>query len=873
MSSARKLSRELSYSPEGSFEYTALQFAVRRNSLEQVKYLIESGTELDTGPDPALHLALRNKQVDIAILLLEAGANFELRDSNGDQPIHISCALGLLEAVKVLCALGCNLETPTQQGLYPLHLAAKYGHIAVVRCLCAAGCNIEVRNFDNIRADITALKYGFNDIAELLDKLRVSGHRDHYARQLVPTSRPALKLSLRLLGHCGVGKTAFVKSLNAGLFGSLFRRSSSAHSNKSRPCSPISCTHIEMDVTSRQNSINFEPGVNYHSTSGIHVQNVDVSSVGDVTVWDFSGQETYFPVYHHFLWPTPYAVTAVLFRADDSPAVQIRQVCFWLNFLLARQKADLPTCEYGPVILVATHADQTRATKNHHGEWTCPDAQNTLKTVRKLMPHVPNLMDNVVVMDANIPASHAFKLFKSTLAGVKQNCLQKTVGTWTGLLENALSWLVGLRHDYDQFPVLNKSNFSDLLRTNVNLLASDEHIDELLDQLHVMGEVYCVQHLVVLSIPWLGHKLLGELLSTHFRAQAREIGVYTAEDFQSSYTQCDASGVLELLECLDLCVPCDVDGETEYEFPVYIQTETLAGLWDATDKRYSTVDAMYGGLRLYTSSGMVHLFKAIFPHIQVNLRRNLVTTGVYMENDSDLFQWSSGSKFCNMDMEGLITIEEEEQEEYVEVKVRGPPMSSQCCFHFLDNIMQTVWQAVNKVCPGLLVETHLLSPEELRLYSEDPYCYSSHLVTAAIMESESVPDVILFNPNLNCHETISQIIMFDDIDLSRHIQWGCVLGVQELPGPVKLRLCGHLDPPEPHGRDWCLLALRLGLCQKKIAALASQHTSHCMRLLTTAHCTIGALITSLHELDRDDAAELVLKCAPIFKVILEHASV
>lgn len=32
------------------------------------------------------------------------------------------------------------------------------------------------------------------------------------------------------------------------------------------------------------------------------------------------------------------------------------------------------------------------------------------------------------------------------------------------------------------------------------------------------------------------------------------MGVYTAEDFQSSYTQCDANSVLELLECLDLCV-------------------------------------------------------------------------------------------------------------------------------------------------------------------------------------------------------------------------------------------------------------------------------------------------------------------------------
>lgn len=76
------------------------------------------------------------------------------------------------------------------------------------------------------------MKYSHNNIAELLDKLRATGNRDSYARQLVPTSKPALRLSLRLLGNCGVGKTSLSKSLTAGLFSTLFRRSSSLQSNK-----------------------------------------------------------------------------------------------------------------------------------------------------------------------------------------------------------------------------------------------------------------------------------------------------------------------------------------------------------------------------------------------------------------------------------------------------------------------------------------------------------------------------------------------------------------------------------------------------------------------------------------------------------------
>ncbi|KAJ8953553.1 hypothetical protein NQ318_002973 [Aromia moschata] len=829
------LSRGCSYSPADSVEYTALQFAVRRGSIEQVRYLVESGTELDTGPDPALHLALRKQNVAIAQLLLQAGADFEIKDSHGDYPIHIACALGLLEIVHTLCSLGCSVEVPTGKGLFPLHLAAKNGHISVVRCLCAAGCNMDVRNFDNIKADITALKYGYNDIAELLDRLRASGQRDAFARQLVPTSRPALRLSLRLLGNCGVGKTALVKSLGAGLFSSLFRRSSSLQSNKSRPSSPIN-TQIEMDVTSRQNSLSFESTANYQSTNGIHVQNASVMS----QFGNSPGRRVFFPIYHHFLWPSPYTITAVLFSLDDSPSTQVQQVCYWLNFVLARQPADLPSSDYGQILLIATHVDMTRAVKTQHGEWICPDAQKTLETVTKLLPHVPNLMPSVIIMDSNVPASYAFKQLKSVLSSLKQDCIQQTIGTWTGLLENALIWLVALQKDYEQFPVLTRSVFAELIRSQVNLLASDDHIQELLLQLHSMGEVFCVQDLVVISVPWLGSHLLGELLSTQFLLHARVTGVYTVEDFQAGYNQCDALGVLDLLEALDICVQCDIDGEVEYEFPIYNHTETLEGLWDAKDPRYSSNEAHYGGVRLYTPPGTYHLFKPIFPNLQIELRKATLASYSNNDSDTDLYQWYLGSKLCNLDLESMISLGEDDAgAQYVEIKIRGPKEASKSCFHFLEQITLTIIQSIYQVCPGLLVEKHILSSGELKMHSVEPFAYEPQHIMSAMLEAESTLDLTFANPNLNVHETIIQLIMFGDVDLASNIQWGCVLKVRDLSAPIKLRLCGLLDPPEPHGRDWCLLALRLGLCQEKIAALDSQHSSHTMRVLTTTDCSIG----------------------------------
>ncbi|XP_018326507.1 death-associated protein kinase 1 [Agrilus planipennis] len=861
------ISRGSSYSPSGSIEYTPLQLAAKEGNYEEVEFLLESEENpLDTGPDPALHLALRKGHVEIAFRLLEKGANFEIRDSYGDYPIHIACAKGLLNIVEKLSSLGCNLEKPNSKGLFPLHLAAKKGHIHIVRYLCVVGCNIDARNADNIRADITALKYGHQDIADLLDRLRHSGQRDHYVRQLVPTTKPAFRLILRVLGHCAVGKTAFIKSLHAGLFSSLFKRSSSLQSNKSRPSSPIT-TQIEMDVTSRHNSLTFEPPIHYHSTKGIHIQNIDISGVGDVTVLEFSGQENYFPVYHNFLSPSPNVLTVILFNLEDSPLVQIQQVCFWINFILARQPADLLPSSYGKVHLVATHVDLTRTPKNQNGEWISTDAQKTLEAVKKLIPHVYNLDPNVLIVDCTAPACHGFKQFKALLASLKHASSTLSVGNWTGLMESIVTLLGNLRKGFEQFPVLFKDDIYEIIRNDVNPLASDDHIEDALLQLHKMGEVFYTGDLVVVCLTWLGKNLIGELLSNEFISNARTTGVYTADDFQACFTECDALGTIQLMESLHLCVQCLVDDDVEYEFPIYNQTETLPGLWDAHDPRYKSDETIYGGIQLHTPPNTLHLLFSVFSHIQVELRKATLNNQS-IDNETDLYQWFRGSKLSTDNFETMITLNKPQiPSEFIEVKIRGSESFTSDVFHFFNQVLEIIDQAILIVCPGIIIEKHVLSPHELCIHCPDPYVYDPADIFAATLDAESVLDIALYNPNIDIHESITSLIMFGDADLANEIEWGCTLKINALPAPVKLKVCGLLDPPEPQGKDWCLLAFRLGLESEVIASLDLPHTSRTMRLLNAVDCTIGALIANLHDLGRKDVADVVLRSAPLVHLV------
>jgi hypothetical protein len=91
---------------------------------------------------------------------------------------------------------------------------------------------------------------------------------------------------------------------------------------------------IEMDVTSSRSSLGFDT-YNYQYTRGIDVQQVSLSGVGDLTLWEFSGQDTYFLVYDHFIGSTS-CLNIIVFNLEDAPSVQYQHCSFWLSFLQAR---------------------------------------------------------------------------------------------------------------------------------------------------------------------------------------------------------------------------------------------------------------------------------------------------------------------------------------------------------------------------------------------------------------------------------------------------------------------------------------------------------------------------------------------------------
>ncbi|XP_042240946.1 death-associated protein kinase 1-like isoform X4 [Homarus americanus] len=887
---------------------TPLHVASGRGHVECVRGLVGAGACVDAqdghGTTP-LHHALARHHTQAAMILLHAGANTDITDDIGEAPIHIVAREGLLALAQTLCAFGCSVDVSNKAGLYPLHLAAKHGHTELVRCLCLAGCMVEQKSRDGILAEVSAMAQGYDDIADLLNKLRGEQQREEYIQQLIPSLSSIPRIKVKILGHSGSGKTALVETLKTGYFSSFFRRSKSNTSSTSIGSAGKSPSamkgHFEMEspLSSRQNSLTFEPCENY--TKGIDVQQVNISGVGELSLWEFSGHEAYFPVYDHFIGNTS-CVHLIVFPLNQPFDVQLQQCSFWMSFLQARIPPMEPLNVRGKpskpakVTLVGTHADVAQCHRNLQGDFVAPQVHLLQEKLLNLFGDVFEVHDTVYVVDATAPGSTAVRALKQYLADCKAKVTQGWSGASvayavgaavsgdgytilqpdacegvprvTGFLGAVVSTLAEWRASLGEFPVVSWPQFVDVTHQRVNPLAGEEHLREVVQQLQLMGEVVYLkaeaQDLVVLDPAWLTHQQLGHLLSTQYAAQARVTGCYTVDDFQMSFPECDALDLLQVLEALHLCTQCDNDGEIEYEFPCFNQVETLDGLWEKVDPRYT--DGVYGGVRLRSPAPTQYILPPIYVRLQVQLRRSWQE---YPERDTDLYQWCSGSKFCSGPLEALLTLEE--GGEAIELKVRGPPESGPVAFFFMEDLLAMIDQVLVEMCPGLVLEKHVLSADQLTSHSSTVYAWPPADIYTSLLGGGVRAS--LHNPLTEKDETFSQLVCFGSQDVVSSLVVGGEVHISSLCTVTVQRLAALMDPPHLRGSDWCVLAVKLGL-QHLLPSLdtqggSSQHSPTATLLHSWGQAptaTLGALVNELRGMEREDAAIAVMCGAPLYQL-------
>jgi ankyrin repeat protein len=122
--------------------------AARNGTSATVRALIAAHVDVnETQPDgaTALHWAAERDDLDVADVLLKAGAHPTIANDYGVTPLALAAANGSARMIDRLLAAGADVNTSLPTGETPLMTAARTGNVDAVRLLLARGANIDAQ--------------------------------------------------------------------------------------------------------------------------------------------------------------------------------------------------------------------------------------------------------------------------------------------------------------------------------------------------------------------------------------------------------------------------------------------------------------------------------------------------------------------------------------------------------------------------------------------------------------------------------------------------------------------------------------------------------------------------------------------------------
>ena len=148
-----------------------IEAAVRKGDLDEVRQLIEAGTDInttdETGATP-LHWAADASHTAIAELLISKGADVNATANDGFRPLHFAANAGSTAMAELLISEGAEINATENVGLGALHIAAYAGHATMAELLIGKGADIDARAMNETTPLHFAAYEGHTAIAELL---------------------------------------------------------------------------------------------------------------------------------------------------------------------------------------------------------------------------------------------------------------------------------------------------------------------------------------------------------------------------------------------------------------------------------------------------------------------------------------------------------------------------------------------------------------------------------------------------------------------------------------------------------------------------------------------------------------------------------
>ncbi|MBO2008850.1 ankyrin repeat domain-containing protein [Hymenobacter negativus] len=99
-----------------------------------------------------LHIACKNGNIKIVRLLIEAGADKEIKDVGRQSPLSIAASKNYYDITKYLIEVGADVHSKGPNGLQPIHFACAGGDRKIIELLLSQG--IDVNIVDSLKSSL-----------------------------------------------------------------------------------------------------------------------------------------------------------------------------------------------------------------------------------------------------------------------------------------------------------------------------------------------------------------------------------------------------------------------------------------------------------------------------------------------------------------------------------------------------------------------------------------------------------------------------------------------------------------------------------------------------------------------------------------------
>ncbi|KAL5482195.1 hypothetical protein EMCRGX_G022490 [Ephydatia muelleri] len=789
-----------------------------------VECLVHAGCPLITPNkegDSPLHVAAVRGHYDIVRLLCESGVDLDSTNYNGCAPIHLATCRNHLSIVQYLCECHCNVDILDKHGHTPLHSACKDGHLSLVHVLYAANCSLDIVNCDGATPLHLAAQNGHLEIVRYLCAAGcdldvedehgltaedIAAGHPHVAALIHHLRQPECRAHHTHQLALGQRPLSRVKLLVCG----------DAGVGKTELVNSLKC-HALRSIFRRRSTSDVARAIQRH-TLGFSVQVATIPGEGEFSIWDFSGLEEYHIAHEPFLDGTN-AIAMVVFSLRSPTQTQLAQVHYWLSLLRCKQRGEVVGYAgyngHRPhVILVGSFANQ-----QHNSEFQMESSEGLTAS---LAPRAPNNGDAVLSMAmAEFGESFEFcegvHIVDTRMPQSKgMRGLRSLLGSLKGQVLKRQSWVPPMVDTLSQ--VIGQWR---------------------LDMLHV--PVVTWNHFFEKT-----RSLVNPLVT---ETQLKAIAVSLHDMGEVVFIQQHPLSWCRQSQHFNLCHP----RHGGYVFPALIKAQALFGLWEK-DQLYQ----VYAGVRIVCRTTADVFSPGLFPCLQL-----LVQSRFPDDGNQEVTLWRGGLKCCQGNVEACVR--HVELNKAVEILVRCGEDSRRQCAELLHQLYTQVLNTIHQTNPKTEVSRYTLSSRQLYEHRQDPSTYSS----VEIFEAERTNGVARSSSG-RTQEPIADLVCCGCPGLLMAAMSAPHAAYKDTSLRTRMRLSALLDPPDPMGRNWCLLALQLGVTEEVPAIDAARDQGSPTDKLLMAwgrsgSSTVAVLVDALCGIGRTDAAEVLIEGTSPFR--------